>query len=1694
MRRCQRWHQLEHRPTVRQLWPPRPERAAASDRRRPAGFCLLHGGGAEVWVHQVPYPAAERHGQSVQGMPFRITHCHSEFKTHPEACLLNERTHAVRVESIDSDTLPPELSDVKNLYRITFRHGAFEWRVIRTWKRKEVVNLLGMLGIPLLYNLRQRAHRSHHNHVHHHPHQQHQQQQEQQQEQQQRSQDQQQKQFQREYRQSQLYQQFQNFQTNEQNRYLPVDSGNADERTVTNVADSAPQRRNSLLSMSTSDGGCETSEKVVLSEINAMLRRLETHETTHGDSIMNPAILKFLGVSRLTFVEDAGPSLWEGEVNLRLLRNNCPQSYFRSKTRKAWMVIKDSHIAFLKNVVGQTVDLVLVDRRFKFELFRKPAQLTPTCASCCKDPGARMQLKLFNTELEAIVSVCPVSAEPLQFGLECLAANADYGNPSDAAASSAPPIKSFAPPRESTPCKWLVDGAAYFYDLAEALEQAKEEIFIADWFLSPEVLLRRPCAGYHELINILYRRATYNVQIYILIYSELTNVLNNHSQYTRKCLYEKLRKTKNIHIILHPRRSLNPQKGLVNEYLYSHHEKLAIIDQKVAFFGGLDLCWGRWDIPEHPILDNGVNITEFDVNIPTLNPSFEPYRTPDIHTDLLHYLLSFFPDDEILEHVRLSAEMEQRLNHVSVVPIWRLSRLLGFLRRQLGGDFGDATAASTTETHEQPHAAATAAVRAAAVAANALRKKALDLSRADLDGSRRLKKSSNFVAGQPKLNSLVMKQQPQLQSQPQPQPQPQQLRKFILGPYRGGRHTYDSDSDGEISMDSIEAVQQVGPAEADERASVPVSLRAVTDAATKQLTRLLMPGAPSFLDTSSEDARLANSERPRPDATTAASRDTVDTQSSAPSGGDGAAAGYEVDGRRIVAPKRVLDRLLAAEKNKDEMPSKISSSRESCPRPLMPCQADVTKRQQPLQPSPRVAMATGATSTGNHRNNSASNLARRLKRRSSEKLSHETLLQLRQRLLRSSHNQSQSPGSADGGFNSNRQREQPRRNLAGSIWKLQKNAESNRAPHDTESFSKAAKRRLQKHVDTLGSQQSQRTNPWAWYGQLNTGYALKTDEAQKFQLFRGMDYINWMLSDPTVMDKPYTDATDRNLPRSAWHDVGCVVRGQAARDVARHFIERWNYSRNRCASSGEPVLLPKAANSGLSSAAAQPHQQPHQAEDSGAAVQQQVFAEPAAEAADASKVSMRPARRSRNRSNSDAGGGRQQRNRPSVLFKSGGGGGGADEADTGGIGVVFNEVGGRGTRPRVKAKRWLAPPTHCRVRILRSLGFWSGGLSVAESSILQAYHYVIGKAEHYLYIENQFFISCCLPSSHASRMQSQRDSTQVQNNLSWSLFRKIVEMHRLGRPFRVYLVIPVLPMFTCEGMESGVLSPPVLMMLHHEYTSLFRGGASLFDRLQELDIDPARYVSVCSLRNWARQPSGQLVTEQVYVHSKVIIADDSMCIIGSANINDRSLRGDCDSEVAGLFEDTGEDLRPEVWQSGRVRVGRFAGSLRRYLMREHLGITAAATAAAEAAAALSEASETAGTSAANADATRRDSETSGAQPDAGVLLTDPTDDAVFHRTWISTAKRNRKIYEKVFRTYPNDCATIQQLAEFLRQPCLAQTNPAAAREELEKVRGHLIEHPAVFLNGENLEQAVQRMLVAGLAKKMAPRVWNAIWM
>src|SRR3954447_25170003 len=48
--------------------------------------------------------------------------------------------------------------------------------------------------------------------------------------------------------------------------------------------------------------------------------------------------------------------------------------------------------------------------------------------------------------------------------------------------------KSFAPEREDCHVKWYVDAKNYFYAVSEALMSAKEEIFIEDLWLTPELV------------------------------------------------------------------------------------------------------------------------------------------------------------------------------------------------------------------------------------------------------------------------------------------------------------------------------------------------------------------------------------------------------------------------------------------------------------------------------------------------------------------------------------------------------------------------------------------------------------------------------------------------------------------------------------------------------------------------------------------------------------------------------------------------------------------------------------------------------------------------------------------------------------------------------------------------------------------------------------------------------------------------------------------------------------------------------------------------------------------------------------------------------------------------------------------------------------------------------------------------------
>jgi hypothetical protein len=62
----------------------------------------------------------------------------------------------------------------------------------------------------------------------------------------------------------------------------------------------------------------------------------------------------------------------------------------------------------------------------------------------------------------------------------------------------------------------FVDAASFMNDVADALEAAREEIFITDWWLSPEVYLKRPfpeCERWR--LDLVLQRKAVSVPEYI---------------------------------------------------------------------------------------------------------------------------------------------------------------------------------------------------------------------------------------------------------------------------------------------------------------------------------------------------------------------------------------------------------------------------------------------------------------------------------------------------------------------------------------------------------------------------------------------------------------------------------------------------------------------------------------------------------------------------------------------------------------------------------------------------------------------------------------------------------------------------------------------------------------------------------------------------------------------------------------------------------------------------------------------------------------------------------------------------------------------------------------------------------------------------------------------------------------------------
>lgn len=151
--------------------------------------------------------------------------------------------------------------------------------------------------------------------------------------------------------------------------------------------------------------------------------------------------------------------------------------------------------------------------------------------------------------------------------------------------------------------------------------------------------------------------------------------------------------------------------------------------------------------------------------------------------------------------------------------------------------------------------------------------------------------------------------------------------------------------------------------------------------------------------------------------------------------------------------------------------------------------------------------------------------------------------------------------------------------------------------------------------------------------------------------------------------------------------------------------------------------------------------------------------------------------------------------------------------------------------------------------------------------------------------------------------------------------------------FRVYIIMPLLPGFAGDVCkETGV---SIRALMHWQYESIWRGENSIIARLKAEGVeDVRRYVTFHGLRTHALL-NGVPITELIYVHAKLLIADDNVVICGSANINDRSMLGTRDSEIAVIIRD--EEFEAGHMDGKCYKSGLFAGRLRRLLFKEHLG-------------------------------------------------------------------------------------------------------------------------------------------------------------
>ncbi|VFQ84022.1 unnamed protein product [Cuscuta campestris] len=230
-----------------------------------------------------------------------------------------------------------------------------------------------------------------------------------------------------------------------------------------------------------------------------------------------------------------------------------------------------------------------------------------------------------------------------------------------------------------------------------------------------------------------------------------------------------------------------------------------------------------------------------------------------------------------------------------------------------------------------------------------------------------------------------------------------------------------------------------------------------------------------------------------------------------------------------------------------------------------------------------------------------------------------------------------------------------------------------------------------------------------------------------------------------------------------------------------------------------------------------------------------------------------------------------------------------------------------------------------------------------DMSIHTAYVKAIRSAQHYIYIENQYFIG-------SSYNWSQYKDVGANNLIPMEIALKVAEKIRAHERFAAYIVIPMWP----EGNPTGAATQRILFWQHKTMQMMYE---TIYKALVEVGLEgafsPQDYLNFYCLGNREAPPSANDASRtenngpanspqalckknrrfMIYVHSKGMIVDDEKVIIGSANINQRSLEGTRDTEIAmGAYQPHYTWARKQSIPKGQIYGYRMS------LWAEHLGV------------------------------------------------------------------------------------------------------------------------------------------------------------